>query len=81
MYMNREQYVKLREENSIEIMYEYYKENFKPEKHSPLLNIEEFIQFMKLWPNRNEAHNVAVDYYDAKYNILKCPTENGVIFI
>lgn len=79
--MTRETYIKLREENSIEIMFEYYQENFKSEKHSPKLEIGEFIEFMRIWPNNREAFNVSVDYYDSKFNVLKCHLENKTLFI
>lgn len=79
--MERAQYIKLREENNVEIIYEYYKENFKPEKHSPKLGLGEFIEYIMMWPNRQGAFNVATEYYDVKFNVLHVPLEDKIMFI
>lgn len=79
--MNRENYIKLREENSPEIMYDFYKEHFNKEKHKDFLEFPQFIEFIQLYPLVQQAYNVSCEYYDAKFNILKIPLQNKTLYI
>lgn len=79
--MKREDYIKMREANSGEIMYEYYKENFDSEKHKPFLKIEEFFEAIEKYPLLQQAFNIATEYYDVKFNVLKCPLVDKTLFI
>ena len=75
--MKRDEYIKLRQENSGEIMYNFYKEFFNKEKHKNFLEFPQFIEFIQLWPLVQQAHNVSCEYYDVKFNVLKVPLNEG----
>ena len=79
--MKREEYIKLREENSIEIAYEYYKEYFDKDRHKNFLKFEQFIEFIQLYPLVQQAYNVSCMYYDAKFNVLHIPLTNKTLYI
>ncbi len=79
--MKREEYIKLREENSGEIMYSYYKENFNEEKHKNFLEFPQFMEFIQLWPLVQQAFNVSCAYYDAKFNVLKIPIRDKTLYV
>lgn len=68
--MNKNEYLKLREENSIELMYEYYKEHFDEKKHR-FLQPEEFFHSIVRWPPVNDAYKAIIAYYDVKFEITK----------
>ncbi len=77
----REQYIKLREEGSAEILFEYYKEKFDKTKHSPYLEYSDFLPSIQMWPGVRDAYNMVTEYYDAKFFVLKCQTETKVMYI
>jgi len=79
--MNREQYLKMRQENSLEIMYEFYKEHFIKERHKNFLEFSQFIEFIQMYPFVQQAFNVSTEHYDSRFNILKLPLEHKTIFI
>jgi len=79
--MNREQYIKAREENSIEIMYMYYKEFFDKKIHNPFLEFDKFVECIQLYPLVQQAFATSTAYYDAKFNILKLPLKDKILFI
>lgn len=68
--MTREEYLKLREENSIELLYEYYKEKFDEKKHK-FLQPEEFFHSIVRWPPVNDTFKSVLAYYDVKFEIMK----------
>jgi hypothetical protein len=83
--MTREQYIEARKTNSIEIMYDYYREHWTEEiqkKHKILLEFKEFVEFIQMYPGIQNAFNVSCEYYDAKFAILKVfLKDNKILFI
>ncbi len=79
--MERSQYIKLREQGSAEILFEYYKEKFDKTKHSPFLDYSDFLPAIQMWPGVREAYNMVTEYYDAKFNVLKLPLGHKVMYI
>ncbi len=79
--MNRESYIKAREENSIEIMYMFYKEHFIKEKHVNFLEFPQFVEYIQMWPFVQQAFHVSCEYYDSKFNILHIPLQNKTLYI
>jgi len=70
--MSREEYVRTRQEINAEVLYEYYKEHYDDKKYSKFLSFEEFIPAIRAWGNILSAYEVATEYFDAKFHILKC---------
>jgi hypothetical protein len=76
--MDREKYLKMREGQNFNIIYEYYKEKFDPNKHKP------FIGIMDL-PNLLLATGRSIDmifenccrYYDEKFDVRILSDKNG----
>lgn len=79
--MSREQYIEAREMNSVEIMYDFYKELFDKEKHKNFLEFPEFVEYIQIYPLVRQAFNVSCNYYDAKFNVLKLPLKDKTLFI
>ncbi len=69
--MNRKQYLLMRNNNSIEVFYEYYKEFWNKEKHIFMLNAEEFFRFINMWPGAQEAYEKVLTHYDIKFTVQK----------
>ena len=65
--MTREEYVKLRNENPLEIMYNYYIENHKSGKK---YDYTEFCNAFLNWPGANSAWVNLINQYDIKFNIV-----------
>ena len=68
--MERNEYLKLRENNSIELFYEYYKEKVDRNKHR-FLEADEFFQSIVRWPPVNDVYGAVLAYYDVKFNVMK----------
>lgn len=68
--MNKETYLQIRNNNSIEPFYEFYKENWNKEKHIFLLNPEQFFQSINMWPNAQQAYQDVLAYYDTKFELM-----------
>lgn len=68
--MSREEYLKLRENNSVELLYEYYKEKVDTVKYKPFQS-DEFFQYITQWPFVHEAFQTAVAYFDAQFTVMK----------
>jgi len=78
--MTREEYLKMREGQNFNIVYEFYKEKFDPDKHKP------FIQIMDL-PNlllvAGRSINVIFEncyrYYDEKFDVRILSDKDGKV--
>lgn len=68
--MSREEYIKLRENNSIELLYEYYREKVDKNKYKEL-DPTTFYSSIVQWPPVNDAYKAIIAYYDAKFTIMK----------
>jgi len=68
--MLKGEYLRLRENNSIELLYEYYTERFDEKKHK-YLSPEIFFQTIVQWPPIRDVYKNVIAYYDAKFEIMK----------
>ncbi len=69
--MTREDYIKFRNRNSTEPLYEYYKERWNKDNHNPFLPAHEFNQLINLWPGSQEAVDTVFTHYDNKFTVVK----------
>jgi hypothetical protein len=65
--MNREEYLKYRNEKSPLPLYEFYKEHHKT---GVLLDVGDFFQAMSQWPPSMQMFGYVITYYDAKFVIM-----------
>lgn len=68
--MNREQYIIWRSSRNINILYEWYKEAWKPEI-GEFLDPRSFSQHIMEWPGISSAYEYVTSVYDAKFNIIR----------
>jgi hypothetical protein len=70
--MTKQQYLVHRKNNNLmEIAYEYYKEKFDSKKHFPYIeNKQEFYQLLQMKYHSNEIFVNVVNYFDSRYNVL-----------
>ena len=73
--MTKTEYLRYRENKSANILYEYYKENYKG--GSSFLDPNSFVEHMRLWPFANIAFENAIAHYDDKFQVTKVFDENG----
>ena len=69
--MTREQYIQMRNTGSPEPLYTYYKENWKKERDKFMLNMQEFINFFRMWPEAQTVYDNIMAYYDHKFEVFK----------
>lgn len=65
--MDRETYIKYRNENSSIPLYEYYKENHKT---GTLLDMGDFFKIIQMWPSSMEAFTKVLREYDIKFEVM-----------
>lgn len=75
--MTKEEYLEFRKTLSINLLYEYYKEKFDKNEHSPFLLFEQFIQTIQLWPGTKFAFDKVWEYYDEKFSVVKLLDKEG----
>jgi len=75
--MTKQEYLMYRNKTSIELMYAYYKEHFDSNVHKPFLNINDFHQFINLWPGARAGYDKVIRYYDEKFNVSKLLDKDG----
>lgn len=75
--MTRDEYLKIKAERPVEIIYEYYKEKFNSAKHSPFLGIKEFFIFFQMYTDVNAMFNKVSNYYDGKFNVIELRDAEG----
>ena len=79
--MNRELYIRLRNDQHLDYLYDYYKLKFDEKKHKPFLNPDEFFHSIQKWPNFRGAIEVASEYYDCYFNIISLPLEDKILYL
>lgn len=78
--MTREEYIKYRNNNNIEPVYEIYKERFDKEKHKKFLNLQEFFEYFIMWPPSQQVYSEILQYYDAQFNVMKINTGKMIFY-
>lgn len=79
--MIKEEYIILRTNQDMSLLWLFYKEYFDETKHKPLLSQEEFYRYFLLWPGHYDAINRVITYYDVKFNILSINTGKQIIYV
>lgn len=75
--MTREEYMVIRQNNPIQIVYEKYKEGFDKTKHTPFLGHNEFFTFIQMVCNLNLLAEKVINEYDVKFGVTHLLDKNG----
>ena len=77
--MERSTYIKIKSEAPLQLVYELYKERFDSNKYSLFLNQNDFYRFIQMWNNLNNLCHQAIEYYDAKFEIITLADKDGKV--
>lgn len=79
--MTKQDYLRHRGETfvSLQLMHEYYAERFDHNKHSPFLNMNDFAQFIQMWPFAKQAYQKVIEHYDEKFGVTVLKDKEGNI--
>lgn len=69
--MKKEEYLHYRNNNSLEPLYEYYKENWNDKRDRFFLNIMDFMESFRFWPESTMVYHNVMAYYDVKFTVMK----------
>lgn len=75
--MTKDQYLSLKIQNSLNIVYEYYKERFDRSKHRPFLPPHEFAMYLQMCMDVPRVFEKVCNYYDDKFKIVLLKDKNG----
>lgn len=67
----------MRKAGSVQLVYEYYKERFDRNKHSPFLPPSEFAMYLQMCMDVPRVFERVCNYYDDKFNIVLLKDKNG----
>jgi len=78
--MTREDYLKMREAQSFNIIYEFYREMFDPNKHKPFISIMDLPNLL-LAAGRsiNKIYEDCCRYYDEKFDVRILSDKDGKV--
>ena len=72
--MNRQDYIRLKQTNSTELIYIYYKEKFN---HKRELSRNELMMYVQMYNDINSILNYVIAEYDRKFDIVLLMSANG----
>ena len=75
--MERNTYIKIKSEAPLQVVYELYKERFDDNGKNVFLNQNSFYTFVQMWNNVNNLCHQAIEYYDAKFDIVTLMDKDG----
>jgi hypothetical protein len=75
--MERNTYIKIKSEAPLQLVYELYKERFDDNGKNVFLNQNSFYTFVQMWNNVNNLCHQAIEYYDAKFDIVTLMDKDG----
>ena len=76
--MEKSTYIKIKSEAPLQLVYELYKERFDDNNGRNLfLNQNDFYRFIQMWNNINNLCHQAIEYYDAKFEIVTLMDKDG----
>jgi len=76
--MDREKYLKMREGQNFNIIYEYYKEKFDPNKHKPFIGIMDLPNLLLATGRSiNKIFEDCCKYYDEKFDVRLLLDKDG----
>ncbi len=77
--MTKEQYITLRGNNALDVIYQYYREHHDVNKHIGPLNVQEFFIYLNMWGNIQQIAEKVIAHYDQKFNVVVLSDANGKI--
>lgn len=75
--MTRESYIKLKEENPIELIYIYYRDKFDVNKHKPELQKNQLMMYLNGYTDINLILNKVISDYDVEFDVRLLLDING----
>jgi len=75
--MTKQEYLRIRNVISLELMHEYYAEHFDHDVHKPFLNANDFAQFIQMWPFAKQAYEKVLKHYDEKFGVTMLSDKDG----
>jgi hypothetical protein len=75
--MTKNDYLTLKMQNSLQVVYEYYREKFEKDKHKPFLGQQEFFVFLQMYMNIHTVFEKVCDYYNKKFEIVELRDAEG----
>jgi hypothetical protein len=75
--MEKSTYIKIKSEAPLQLVYELYKERFDDNGKNVFLNQNSFYTFVQMWNNVNNLCHQAIEYYDAKFDIVTLMDKDG----
>lgn len=73
--MTKAEYILIKKNNPINIVYEYYKEFAK----GKILNYQEFFTYIQMWADMNKLFVKVNKHYDTKFNVSSLLNKDGEI--
>jgi hypothetical protein len=77
--MTKEQYITLRTNNALDVIYHYYREHHNIGKHLGPLDVQEFFIYLNMWGNIQQIAERVISHYDQKFNLVQLLDKNGNI--
>jgi len=75
--MTKEQYITLRGNNALDVIYQYYREHYDVSKHIGPLGVQEFFIYLNMWGNIQQIAERVISHYDQKFNLVQLLDKNG----
>ena len=75
--MTKSEYIAYRQQGALNVVYEYYKEKFNANKHTPFLSPQEFSTFLPMVMDVNKVFERVVKHYDQKFNVMELRDKEG----
>ena len=77
--MTKDQYISLRQSNTMDVIYAYYREHHNKDKHIGPLGIQEFFIYLNMWGNIQQIAEKVIAHYDEKFNLVTLSDASGRI--
>jgi len=77
--MTKEQYIHLRQINSMDVIYTYYREHHNKDVHLGPFGIQEFFIYLNMWGNMQQIAERVITHYDQKFDLVLLSDANGKI--
>lgn len=77
--MTKGEYLSYRQQGALNLVYEYYKEKFNANKHTPFLSPQEFATFLPMVMDVNRVFEKVVRHYDGVFNVVELRDREGKI--
>ena len=77
--MTKEQYITLRTNNALDVIYQYYREHHDVGKHIGPIGVQEFFIYLNMWGNIQQIAEKVIAHYDQKFNVVVLSDAKGNI--